>query len=583
MSSVARPIIKQIKDSRDALDFFEKVSLPKEDEKTQDIIMNFPTVYIHNWQEAGDFEVYVGESNDIFKRTRQHYDAASDKSRWQSKLLEKDASLFIIGHEHFNKSLTLDIENRLMHYMMSVDRVKHVHNLRDNPQTSYYPMEELDDIFGKIWGGLRKENKELFPSESAIKDSAIYKASPLHKLTKEQEKARDLIIHKVSNALKNNETRQLIFIDGEAGTGKTVLNSSTFYELYCQAEENNRNLKCFLLVNHDEQITVYEQIAEKLGLIEKYGQVVGKPTTFINNHSKDEPVDVAFVDEAHLLLTQGKQSYRGKNQLNDIMDRARVTVVMFDENQILTTEQFWEAQILEQYRNQAKLEENHIVLKKQLRMQADPATMDWIDSFTKERRVKKIPNTFGGYAIKIFANPELLDLEIQRRAQESDSALSRVIATYDWQYSSNHKMEDQVMKYWEVLIGKWHKPWNRELESELSKKEKRDIKGLAWAEQPQTINEVGSTFTIQGFDLNYAGVILGPSVKYRDGKIIFDPTASKNEKAVRNRTLSDGTKQKFGETLIQHEVRVLMTRGVNGMYIYACDPELRAALLEAAK
>lgn len=583
MSSVARPIIKQIKDSRDALDFFEKVSLPEEDEKTQDIIMNFPTVYIHNWQESGDFEVYVGESNDIFKRTRQHYDAASDKSRWQSKLLEKDASLFIIGHEHFNKSLTLDIENRLMHYMMSVDRVKHVYNLRDNPQTSYYPMEELDDIFSKIWRGLRKENKDLFPTESAIKDSAIYKASPLHKLTKEQEKARDLIIHKVSNALKNNETRQLIFIDGEAGTGKTVLNSSTFYELYCQAEENNRNLKCFLLVNHDEQITVYEQIAEKLGLIEKYGQVVSKPTTFINNHSKDEPVDIAFVDEAHLLLTQGKQSYRGKNQLNDIMDRARVTVVMFDENQILTTEQFWEAQILEQYRNQAKLEENHIVLKKQLRMQADPATMDWIDSFTKERRVKKIPNTFGGYAIKIFANPELLDLEIQRRAQESDSALSRVIATYDWQYSSNHKMEDQVMKYWEVLIGKWHKPWNRELESELSKKEKRDIKGLAWAEQPQTINEVGSTFTIQGFDLSYAGVILGPSVKYRDGKIIFDPTASKNEKAVRNRTLSDGTKQKFGETLIQHEVRVLMTRGVNGMYIYACDPELRAALLEAAK
>lgn len=583
MSSVARPIIKQIKDSRDALDFFEKVSLPKEDEKTQDIIMNFPTVYIHNWQESGDFEVYVGESNDIFKRTRQHYDAASDKSRWQSKLLEKDASLFIIGHEHFNKSLTLDIENRLMHYMMSVDRVKHVHNLRDNPQTSYYPMEELDDIFSKIWRGLRKENKDLFPTESAIKDSAIYKASPLHKLTKEQEKARDLIIQKVSKALENKETRQLIFIDGEAGTGKTVLNSSTFYELYCQAEENNRNLKCFLLVNHDEQITVYEQIAEKLGLIEKYGQVVSKPTTFINNHSKDEPVDVAFVDEAHLLLTQGKQSYRGKNQLNDIMDRARVTVVMFDENQILTTEQFWEAQILEQYRNEAELEENHIVLKKQLRMQADPATMDWIDSFTKERRVKKIPNTFGGYAIKIFANPELLDLEIQRRAQESDSALSRVIATYDWQYSSNHKMEDQVMKYWEVLIGKWHKPWNRELESELSKKEKRDIKGLAWAEQPQTINEVGSTFTIQGFDLNYAGVILGPSVKYRDGKIIFDSTASKNEKAVRNRTLSDGTKQKFGETLIQHEVRVLMTRGVNGMYIYACDPELRAALLEAAK
>ena len=96
-------------------------------------------------------------------------------------------------------------------------------------------------------------------------------------------------------------------------------------------------------------------------------------------------------------------------------------------------------------------------------------------------------------------------------------------------------------------------------------------------------NYNGSTFTIQGFDLNYAGVILGPSVKYRNGKVIFDPSESCNEKAIRNRTLSDGTKQKFGEILIQHEVRVLMTRGVNGMYIYACDPELQKALLEAAK
>ena len=196
--AVSQPVIKKIKDHREALDIFEKISLPAEDEKTQEIIMNFPTVYIHNWMESGYFEVYVGESNDIFKRTRQHYDSIDDTTKWQNKLLKKDATLFIIGHEHFNKSLTLDIENRLMHYMMSADRVKHVYNLRDNPQKSYYPMEELDEIFGKIWRGLRKENKELFPTESSIKDSAIYKASPLHKLTKDQEKARELIIQKVN-------------------------------------------------------------------------------------------------------------------------------------------------------------------------------------------------------------------------------------------------------------------------------------------------------------------------------------------------------------------------------------------------
>ena len=581
--NIASPIIRQIKDNKDALDFFESVSLQDEDSKTQDIIMNYPTVYIHNWKESGDFEVYVGESNDVFKRTRQHYDASIDKGSWQRKLLEKDARLFIIGHEHFNKSLTLDVENRLIHYLMSVHRVKHVHNQRGNPQNSYYPIEELDDIFRKIWRGLRKENKDLFPTESSIKDSAIYKASPLHKLTKEQESARASIIQKVRRALDNHETKQLIFIEGEAGTGKTVLNSSTFYELYCQAEEDKKTIDCHLLVNHDEQIVVYEQIAEKLGLTEKYGKVVNKPTTFINNHTEDNPVDVAFIDEAHLLLTQGKQSYRGKNQLKDIIDRARVTVVMFDENQILTTEQFWEAQILDEYRNQAKAAENYIVLDKQLRMHADPETIDWIDSFTKNCELKKIPKKSCDYTIKIFDSPDLLDKEIKKRAKESDSSLSRVIATYDWEYSAKNRPEDRLMKYWEVLIDGWHKPWNRELESKLDRKQKRAINGLAWAEQPQTIDEVGSTFTIQGFDLNYAGVILGPSVKYRDGKIVFDPSASHNDKAVRNRTLSDGTRRKFGETLIQHEVRVLMTRGVNGMYIYACDPELRKELIKASK
>lgn len=521
---VAQPIIKHIKDNREALNYFENISLPTEDEKTQVIIRNFPTVYIHNWNEAGDYEVYVGESNDIFARTRSHYDKSADKSAWQSELLKKDAHLFIIGHEHFNKSLTLDVENRLMHYMMSVDRVKHVHNLRGNPQDKYYPVEELDAIFNKIWNGLHKENKELFPTESSIKDSAIYKASPLHKLTKEQEKARNQIIQTIYRALNNKNSKQLIFIEGEAGTGKTVLNSSTFYELYCQSEELNKQLDAYLLVNHDEQITVYEQIAEKLGLTEKYGRIISKPTTFINNHSPEHPVDVTFIDEAHLLLTQGKQSYRGDNQLKDIIDRSRVTVVMFDENQILTTEQFWESQLLDEYRTQAKKANNYIELKEQLRMKVDSEAMDWIDSFTKKGEIKRIPSS--EYTIKVFDTPELLDREIKKRANDSNSSLSRVVATYDWEYSSNHNPEKRLMEYWEVCINQWHKPWNRELESELTKKEKRAIKGLAWAEQPQTINEVGSTFTIQGFDLNYVGVILGPSVKYRNGRILYDPAAS---------------------------------------------------------
>ena len=33
----------------------------------------------------------------------------------------------------------------------------------------------------------------------------------------------------------------------------------------------------------------------------------------------------------------------------------------------------------------------------------------------------------------------------------------------------------------------------------------------AWAEEQHTVEKVESTYTIQGFDLNYAGVIIGPT------------------------------------------------------------------------
>lgn len=582
---ISHPIIKKIKDNQMALDDFEHKFLPKESSVTREIITSFPTVYIHNWKSNKDYEVYVGESNNVFLRTRQHYSEGNKVSKsWQRKAHRKSASLYIIGHEHFNKSMTLDIENRLMHYLLSVSSVRKVHNLRGNPQNKYFPVEELDAIFSSIWRELRRDNQDLFPDESVIRDSAIYKASPLHKLTNGQIVARDMIIDRVRVALQKDKRGQIIFIEGEAGTGKTVLNSSTFYELFCMTEENGiEGIKCKLIVNHKEQLTVYKQIVSKLGLTDKYGEVVYGPTRFIHAHSPKEPIDVAFVDEAHLLLTQGKQSYTGGNQLQDIIDRAKVTVVMFDENQVLTTEQFWEAELLEKYKKKAKKAKNYLVLKDQLRMRADQETLAWIDSFTKSGMIMKIPDSSANYEIRIFESPEELDDAIQRKASSNQTSLSRIIATYDWEYNASLKQAERVKKYWEVMIGTWHKPWNRELEQNLSMEEKKRIKNLAWAEQPQTINEVGSTFVIQGFDLNYAGVILGPSVKYRDGHIVFDSEASCNAKAVRNRTLSDGTRRKFGEVLLQHEVRVLMTRGVNGLYIYACDEELRNALRQAGR
>ncbi|MCD8771471.1 DUF2075 domain-containing protein [Mammaliicoccus sciuri] len=540
-------------------------------------LLRYPTVYIINDKKReNNFEVYVGETADIRNRTRQHLNVDTKlKPFWEDFSSSSNSSMYVIGHEIFNKSLTLDIENRLMQYLLSVDNISRVHNSRTNQQNEYYTSEKLDEIFSDIWGTLNKKNKILFPIESIIKDSAIFKASPFHKLTQEQINAKEEILNKIKESIILDEEGQLLIVEGEAGSGKTVLMSTLLYELKKYNLNLDKDLDIHLLVNHNEHVTIYNQIATKLGVTNKKKNIINKPTSFINSHSPDEKVDVVIVDEAHLLLTQGKQSYRGKNHLQDLLERAKVVVIVFDIKQILTTEQIWDVEKLNNYIECAKNKNNHVTLKNQMRINSDEKTVKWIRNLVDNKKINDIPRDKKGYDIKIFDSPEELESCIREKAQNTDSGISRMLATFDWQYNNNKSPENE--DYWRVKVGSWSMPWNYQL------KVSRKQKNLPWVEQDQTIDEIGSTFTIQGLDLNYAGVIIGPSVKYRNGEIVFDEKSSANKKATRRRTLEDGSKQHFSQMLLKNELNVLLTRGVNGLYIYAVDEQLREALKKASK
>lgn len=541
-------------------------------------LLRYPTVYIINdKKKQHEVNIYVGETADINSRTKQHLNVDSKiKQYWCDFSNSKTSSMYVIGHPFFNKSLTLDIENRLMQYLSSVDNVKSIFNSRTNQQNEYYTSDKLDEIFNNIWNSLHKKDGDLFPLESVVRDSAIFKASPFHKLTPEQNKAKDEIISKIKIAFHQHSDNQLILVEGEAGSGKTVLMSTLFYELkQFENDDFMEDLDVHLLINHEQQLKVYKQIAEKLGLTSKNHNIIKKPTSFIINRESKDKVDVVIVDEAHLLLTQGKMSYKGEGHLKDILERAKVVVAVFDSKQILSREQIWEFDTLNELVESTKKNDNHILLKNQLRINSSEETVQWIRKLIDEQVINKIPYDNKGYDIKIFDNPKSLEKEIRKKAKSTESGISRVLATFDWKYNGNKKPQDD--DYWKVQIGDWSMPWNLQL------KTLRGEKNWSWAEQTNTINEVGSTFTIQGFDLNYAGVIIGPSVKFRGGKIIFDKNESQNSKATQNRTLSDKSKQNFAEELLKNELNVLMTRGVNGLYIYAVDKELNEALKEAYK
>ena len=69
---VSNPIIQLIPDSKKGLKILnDYLDLNYKEAK---LIKEYPTVYIHNWENSEKYEVYVGESNDFFQRTMQHFE-----------------------------------------------------------------------------------------------------------------------------------------------------------------------------------------------------------------------------------------------------------------------------------------------------------------------------------------------------------------------------------------------------------------------------------------------------------------------------------------------------------------------------
>ena len=579
MVKIKSPIVREIEYSNNSLVNLKSQLKSSEHKNDMKLLFDYPVVYIVNDNKNDQFSVYVGETADIIRRTSQHLtDDIKKENRddWRDFATSSTTKMFIIGHNHFNKSLTLDIENRLMLYLSSVGKVIRVQNRKENPQNEYYTSNELDSIFSKVWRSLRKRNQSLFPIESIVRNSAIFKASPFHKLTEEQIEAKNTIINKIIASISKNQEGTLILVKGEAGAGKTVLMSSLVDDLLNSEDisfiKDNNYIN--LIVNHNNQLSVYKEIERKLNWNSGSSlEVAMKPTQFLNALRKEKiKAGVVIVDEGHLLLTAKNQAYLGGNHLIDLLAQSKVVVLVYDDKQIMNKSQIWTDNTFFELEHEANLEGNLIELRNQMRIKANPETVNWIRSIIDDCEIKKLTKD-KQYDIRIFDSPFELQKAIKLKNKDQKLGISRLVATYDWPYVEEKKKQDRPK--WFVEIGDWKAPWNQQI-----KPEKKDAK-LSWIEQPQTIDEIGSTFTVQGFDLNYAGVIIGPSVKYRNGKIMFDISESKNKGAVQNRKLENGEMNNFGEDLLKNELNVLLTRGVNGLYIYAVDEELQEALKEA--
>ena len=128
------------------------------------------------------------------------------------------------------------------------------------------------------------------------------------------------------------------------------------------------NSRVALIVNQDQQLTLYQNLAKKIGLLRsnKAGdRCVYKATTFLNDidSGKREVPDVVLVDEAHLLrmdterFNYNKASKQAEhpeqtlgfhgNQLYDILLREKIVIAVFDPVQTMRRSQQWDTALIE--------------------------------------------------------------------------------------------------------------------------------------------------------------------------------------------------------------------------------------------
>ncbi|MDV8936075.1 DNA/RNA helicase domain-containing protein [Leuconostoc sp.] len=564
-----------------AIDYSSDGIIKFEKNERNTILSNYPTLYLGVGQKLNQYSgqtkqlVYVGEASSIVRRTMEHLRSSDDKlNAIKSDSDGEKEKLYIIGHTKFNKPATLELEQMFMNYLLGDKKFEKIYNGRNNGLSiDFYGREAYrTGIFPEIWERLYKQ--KVVSSIRDIRNSALFANSPFKSLSRQQEQAKNEIGLVIAETLVNGANNKVIKIQGLAGSGKTVLMSQLFYDIWRNPYpvlnddlKTQHTSKTVLLVRHEQQRRTYEQIAKKLNM---GSDVVMDVPRFIN---EGKMVDVLLVDEAHLLWS-GNYGRVNKNQwkpdLIALHELARTLVVVYDPKQVISARSKVENNV-DLFNLLNGLDTKTVYLDDQWRIQANQETQKWIKDLAhfEKNSLVTIPDD-EAYDIKFFDEAKAFKEAIKIKNQ--DDGLSRIVATYDWQYSQKSRPKDG--KYWTVNFGTEVMPWNLEL-SEVQEAQKKQI---PWQEINESIGEVGSDFTVQGIDLNYVGVILGPSIIWNEKSNSLDINADFSYDHLKIRKENGNYNTIENKAFLKNVVNILLTRGVHGTYIYAVNNELRQKL-----
>ena len=352
--------------------------------------------------------------------------------------------------------------------------------------------------------------------------------------------------------------KRVMIIKGGPGTGKSVLAINALGELlsiglmgaYVSKNMAPRAVYKTMVLNGDKKISINELFK-------------GSGFFFRDKCNK---YDFLLIDEAHRLQEKsGLHNNIGENQIKEIINAARLSVFFVDEKQIVTLKdigrianikdwaKFYEAQVIE------------MELTSQFRCNGSDNYLDFIDKLLYNKREK---NSFN-FDFQVMDSPHDLRKLIKEKNTNNNA---RLVAGFCW--TRNGKNADN-QNYCDIKIDDFEMSWNLK-------------HGEPFAIRENAINEIGCIHNVQGLEFDYIGVIIGPDLKYREGKIITDcKERASTEKSLYGLYVlmkKDKTYyQNLADTIIRNTYRVLLTRGIKGCYVYCIDKKLQKYLKKVIK
>jgi DUF2075 family protein len=368
--------------------------------------------------------------------------------------------------------------------------------------------------------------------------------------------AFNTIMDRASKCAKS-EKKTTIIVRGGPGTGKSVMALNILAELLSKG----------YTVYHATGSAAFTSTLRKIA-----GLRAAKLFKYFNSFTmtKDNEIDVLICDEAHRIRETSNSRYTKHNlrsaipQVEELIRAARLTVFFIDDLQVVRPQEIGSTELIKRTASKFGCEIFEFELTTQFRCSGSDGYLDWIDDILQIRSTgKKYLTKEDGMEFKIFDDPKKLYEEIMKKNKQKPNS-ARMVAGFCWPWSD--PLPDGTLKE-DVVIGDFRMTW--EAKNEARKLAPGIPRAALWAYDPNGVNQMGSIYTVQGFEFEYVGVIFGNDLVYEPS---FDSWIAKPENS------ADHVVKRDKKQFLKHAknaYRVLLTRGMKGCYVYFLDDRTR--------